>query len=207
MITIINYGTGNFSSLGNIFKNLKIDFQISCEYDALKNSEKYILPGVGSFDNAMNSLQNSNVINLLQEEVINNKKHILGICIGMQILSDKSDEGKLPGIGWIPGEVKKFDHQKSKNLKLPLPHMGWNSIIENPNINHPLFNNIDFKAGFYYLHNYFFCPSCEDNIIAKSNYGIDFTCAIANQNIYGVQFHPEKSHDNGIQFLKNFALL
>ena len=85
--------------------------------------------------------------------------------------------------------------------------MGWNSINDNSNKTHPLFKNIDFKAGFYYLHNYFFCPSCEDNIIAKSNYGIDFTCAISNQNIYGVQFHPEKSHDNGIQFLKNFALL
>ena len=207
MITIINYGTGNFSALGNILKNLKIDFQISNAYDSIKNSEKYILPGVGSFDNAMNSLQDSNVINLLHEEVINNKKHILGICIGMQILSNSSDEGKLAGLGWIPGQVKKFDNKKLEKQKLPLPHMGWNSISENSNKNHPLFRNIDFKAGFYYLHNYFFCPSYEDNIIAKSYYGIDFTCAISNQNIYGVQFHPEKSHDNGIQFLKNFALL
>lgn len=207
MITIINYGTGNFSALGNILKNLKIDFQISNDYESIKNSEKYILPGVGSFDNAMNSLQDSNVINLLHQEVIENKKHILGICIGMQILSNGSEEGKLPGLGWIPGQVKKFDHQKLKSLKLPLPHMGWNSIIENSNKNHPLFNNINFKTGFYYLHNYFFSPSFEENVLAKSYYGIDFTCAISNNNIYGVQFHPEKSHDNGIQFLKNFSLL
>ena len=125
----------------------------------------------------------------------------------MQILSNSSDEGKLQGLGWIPGKVKKFDKKKLKNLNLPLPHMGWNSISESSNKNHPLFKNIDFKKGFYYLHNYFFSPICEDNIIAKSNYGVDFTCAIANQNIYGVQFHPEKSHDNGIQLLKNFALL
>ncbi len=207
MITIINYGTGNFSALGNILKNLKIDFQISSDYESIKNSEKYILPGVGSFDNAMKSLQDSNVINLLHQEVIKNKKHILGICIGMQILSNGSEEGKLPGLGWIPGQVKKFDHQKMNSLKLPLPHMGWNSIIENSNKNHPLFNNINFKKGFYYLHNYFYSPSFEDNVLAKSYYGIDFTCAISNNNIYGVQFHPEKSHDNGIQFLKNFSLL
>ena len=207
MITIIDYGTGNFSALGNILKNLKIEFQIASDYESIKNSEKYILPGVGSFDNAMNSLQKSNVINLLQKEIKINKKHILGICIGMQILSDTSEEGSLPGLGWIPGKVKKFDHQKLKSLKLPFPHMGWNSISNNSKNSHPLLENIDFNRGFYFLHNYFFCPTFEKNVIANCNYGIDFTCAISNQNIHGVQFHPEKSHDNGIQFLKNFALL
>ena len=206
MITIIDYGTGNVSALGNILKNLKVEFQVSSDNDSIINSDKYILPGVGSFDNAMQSIDTSNIKNLLQQEVLENKKHILGICIGMQILSNQSEEGSKQGLGWIPGYVRRFDKENLINLKLPLPHMGWNSIKERVN-SHPLLKDIDLEEGFYFLHNYFFCPEYEESTIATSNYGINFTCAVSNNNIHGVKFHPEKSHDNGIQLLKNFALI
>ena len=206
MITIINYGTGNVSALGNILKSLKVDFKISSDYKSIIDADKYILPGVGSFDNAMQTLRDSEMIDILIKEVLDKKKHILGICIGMQILANRSDEGSTKGLGWISGNVRKFDDKQLKNLKLPLPHMGWNSINDEAE-KHPLFKSINLQDGFYFLHNYFFCPDSENDIIAKSNYGNDFTCAISNNNIYGVQFHPEKSHDNGIQFLKNFSLL
>ena len=204
MITIINHGSGNLYAIGNILKNLKVEFKISNKIDDIINSDKYILPGVGSFDITMHNLNNSNIIDVLRNEVLVNKKHILGICVGMQILSDKSEEGNLKGLGWIPGEVKKIDKCKLKVLDLYLPHMGWNSLNSNFK-EHPLLKNINLKKGFYFLHNYFYIPKSSKNIIALANYGYDFCSIVSSENIHGVQFHPEKSHENGIQLLENFT--
>ena len=122
----------------------------------------------------------------------------------MQILSYKSEEGSLKGLGWIPGEVKKINKEKLKLLKLYLPHMGWNSLTSNVK-DHPLLENVNLKKGFYFLHSYFFSPLSDENIIASSNYGNNFCAIVSKENIHGVQFHPEKSHDNGIQIFRNFS--
>ena len=204
MITIIDHGSGNLFAIGNILKKLKIEFQISNKIEHIINSDKFILPGVGSFDSTMQNLERSNILSVLNNEVQNKKKHILGICVGMQILSNKSEEGSLKGLGWIPGEVKKLDKDKLKLSDLYLPHMGWNSLSSNMEI-HPLLENINFKKGFYFLHSYFFSPKSNKDIIALSNYGNDFCSIVSNGNVHGVQFHPEKSHDNGIQIFKNFS--
>ena len=154
----------------------------------------------------MQNLTNLNILETLKIEVLEKEKHILGICVGMQIFSNKSEEGMLDGLGWIPGEVKKFDKRKLKELNLFLPHMGWNSLRSNTK-SHPLLLNINFEVGFYFLHSYFFIPRYEDNNLASANYGNLFSSIISKNNIHGVQFHPEKSHENGIQLLKNFANL
>ena len=203
MITIIDHGSGNLFAIGNILKNLKVEFKISNKIEDIINSDKYILPGVGSFDTTMNNLNNSNIIDVLSNEVFTNKKHILGICVGMQILSNKSAEGNLKGLGWIPGEVKKIDKYKLKDLGLYLPHMGWNSLNSDCE-EHPLLKNINLNKGFYFLHNYFYEPQSSENTIAIANYGYDFCSIVSSENIHGVQFHPEKSHENGIQLLENF---
>ena len=204
MITIIDHGSGNLFAIGNILKTLKVEFKITSKIEDIINSDKYILPGVGSFDTTMSNLKNSNIIDVLSDEVNTKKKHILGICVGMQILSNKSEEGTLKGLGWIPGEVKKIDKSKLKVLDLYLPHMGWNSLRSDRK-DHPLLENINLNKGFYFLHNYFFSPQSSENIIALANYGYDFCSMVSNGNIHGVQFHPEKSHENGIQLLENFT--
>ena len=204
MISIINYGTGNLSAISNIFKKLKIKHQITNLKEEIINSSRYILPGVGSFDKTMENLKESGILAILYEEVHIKKKPILGICVGMQILANSSEEGKIDGLGWIPGKVKKFKKEELKRLNLYLPHMGWNSIEENNN-KHKLLQNIDFKEGFYFLHSYYFQPEFNSHTLAFSKYDSPFSCIVGYQNIYGVQFHPEKSHNNGVQFLLNFA--
>ena len=204
MITIIDHGSGNLFAIGNILKKLKIKFQISNKIEDIVSSNKFILPGVGSFDSTMNNLEKSNILNVLNDEVQIKKKHILGICVGMQILSEKSEEGSLRGLGWIPGEVKKINKDKLKLCGLYLPHMGWNSLTSNIE-EHPLLENVNLKKGFYFLHSYFFSPKSDENIIESSNYGNDFCSIVSKDNVHGVQFHPEKSHENGIQIFKNFS--
>ena len=204
MITIIDHGSGNLFAIGNILKKLKIEFQISNKFEDIINSDKFILPGVGSFDSTMRNLEKSNILNVLNDEVQIKKKHILGICVGMQILSYKSEEGSLGGLCWIPGEVKKINKDKLQVLDLYLPHMGWNSLTSNRE-EHPLLENVDLKKGFYFLHSYFFAPLSNENTVASSNYGNDFCSIISKDNVHGVQFHPEKSHENGIQIFKNFS--
>ena len=157
MISIIDYGTGNLSAISNIFKKSKICHQVTNDIEAIKNSSKFILPGVGSFDNTMQTLKESGILDTLHEQVIIRKKPLLGICVGMQILSEKSEEGSQYGLGWIKGRVKKFEKDKLKEHNLYLPHMGWSSIESN-NIVNSLLQDLDFKQGFYFLHNYFFEP-------------------------------------------------
>jgi glutamine amidotransferase len=204
MISIIDYGLGNLKAFANIYKRLNLPAELVTTKEQLAKSEKIILPGVGAFDRAMEELNNSVLRPLLDELVLDKKIPILGICVGMQILGNSSDEGKLEGLKWINGEVKLFDVDQIKHTT-QLPHMGWNDVT--PTKKNPLLAGLEEDALFYFLHSYYFkCNNPEDSI-AESDYGIRYTCAVNHENIYGVQFHPEKSHHYGIQLLKNFATL
>jgi imidazole glycerol-phosphate synthase subunit HisH len=202
MITIINYGLGNLNAIGNIYKKLDIPFKIASSEGDLDNVSKIILPGVGSFDFAIDKLNHSGMRKKLDHLILQKKIPVMGICVGMQILAKSSDEGKLPGLGYIDGVVKKFDTSIIKQ-KTHLPHMGWNNI--SPQQNHNFFTNLGLLPSFYFLHSYYFKCNNEEDIIAKSFYGEEFTSVLNRENIYGVQFHPEKSHKYGIQILKSFA--
>jgi glutamine amidotransferase len=204
MITIINYGSGNISAIGNIYERLRIPFKVANSPSDVKEEGKIILPGVGAFDETISMLDESGFRSVLDIEVLEKGVPVLGICVGMQILADTSEEGSLPGLGWIKGKVKKID--ESLLLTKPkIPHLGWNSIkVEKEN---NLFHSIDEEQGFYFLHSYYFDCYDADDILSTSFYGKSFASSINHQNIYGVQFHPEKSHHNGVNLLKNFANL
>jgi glutamine amidotransferase len=204
MIKIIDYGLGNISAFINVYERLNIPVSVAKNADDLEMATKIILPGVGAFDHAMNKLNNSGMKGILDKLVLDLKVPILGICVGMQILAKDSDEGKLPGLGWVDGSVKKFSFT-SINVKIQLPHMGWNTIC--PTMDNPLLTHLSNVSRFYFLHSYYFKCSQTDNVIATTEYGTQFTSVLNHNNIYGVQCHPEKSHQWGIQLLKNFAEL
>lgn len=204
MITIIDYGIGNISAFQNVFSRLNISSKVAKNKSDLKNTSKIILPGVGSFDYAINQLNYSGMRDKLDELVLLEKIPVLGVCVGMQIMGRNSEEGYSEGLNWIDGEVLKFDESLIRH-RVKLPHMGWNeaeSIKTND-----LFQGLDNNSIFYFLHSFYFKCREEDNTIAVSDYGISFSSAINFQNIYGIQFHPEKSHNNGEKLLKNFALI
>lgn len=203
MIGIIDYGVGNIKAFANIYKNFDMSFRIVKNISEFENITKLILPGVGSFDHAMTSLENSGMREKLDELVLERKIPVIGICVGMQMLAKSSEEGTLNGLGWIDGIVKKFDKSKIKNG--PLPHMGWNNFnIEKKN---KIFENLEENPRYYFLHSYYFECHNKDNVIATATYGEKFDCMINYENIYGIQCHPEKSHHNGMQLLKNFGEL
>jgi glutamine amidotransferase len=204
LITIIDYGSGNISAIGNIYDRLNIPYNIAKFPSEIIGAKKLFLPGVGAFDETMILLENSGFKKALDFEVLFNKVPIIGICVGMQVLGESSEEGKFPGLGYIKGRVKRLDENLLKN-KPSLPHMGWNNIsIKRES---PLFEDIDTLIGFYFLHSFYF--ECDNNsdVLSTTEYGQTFASAINHENVYGIQFHPEKSHHNGVSLLKNFAIL
>ncbi|QVM92799.1 imidazole glycerol phosphate synthase subunit HisH [Pseudomonas entomophila] len=202
MITIIDYGLGNIHAFVNMYKRLHIPVNVASSADGLRGAERLILPGVGAFDHAMERLNASGMRPTLEEMVTERKVPVLGICVGMQMLAKSSDEGTLPGLGWIDGTVKSFS--SAAGLKdLPLPHMGWNDVRPTPGVG--LFNGMEDDAKFYFLHSFYFECTEASSVAASASYGQDFHCAVAQGNIMGVQFHPEKSHHYGSNLLKNFA--
>jgi glutamine amidotransferase len=204
MITIIDYGLGNVLAFANVYKRLNIAVSVAKTVDDLAGAKKLILPGVGAFDHAMIRLDSSGMREKIETLVTKDGLPILGICVGMQILAKSSEEGKLEGLGWIDGTVKKFGSAPLTE-KVRLPHMGWNDV--KPVKDTKLFMNLENDAMFYFLHSYYFgCNNTED-ILASCEYGSPFCCALNHDNIYGVQFHPEKSHHFGTMLLKNFAEL
>lgn len=203
MIVIVDYGLGNLASVLNMFKKIGIkDVIVSGDIEVIAMASKLVLPGVGSFDAGMSNLENSNLIPLLNKKVLEEKVPILGICLGMQLLTKKSEEGVKSGLGWIDAETVKFNLDPS--LKLKVPHMGWNYIkIQKQN---PLID-MESKNRFYFVHSYYVKCIDESQSLATSNFGIDFTCMVNKDNIYGAQFHPEKSLKFGMKVLENFAKL
>lgn len=202
MIAIIDYGVGNINAFVNIYKKLGVNVKIAQTAGELEGATRLILPGVGHFDYAMERFAASGMMDTASDLVLNKKLPVIGICVGMQMLAASSDEGRLPGLGWIDATVKKFDASTLKHTTR-LPHMGWNDIRSEQS--NPLLVNLETAARFYFLHSYYFDCAKQADSIAVSDYGTQFTCAVNHENIYGVQFHPEKSHHFGIQLLKNFS--
>lgn len=201
MIVIVDYGIGNLASVLNMFKKIGVkDVTVSNNKEVIAKADKILLPGVGAFDAGMDNLERSGLIPILNEKVVNEKVPILGICLGMQLLTKKSEEGVKPGLGWIDAETVKFNLDPS--LKLKVPHMGWNYIKVNKT--NPLIDT-ESKNRFYFVHSYYVKCFDEDQSLATSNFGIDFTCMVNKNNIFGAQFHPEKSLKFGMRILENFA--
>lgn len=202
MIAIVDYGLGNIKAFANVYKKLNIPVIIATKAVDFEKAEKVILPGVGAFDYAMDRLNKSGMRQTLDEIVLNRGIPVIGICVGMQMLAGSSEEGTLPGLGWINGAVKKFD-LSTLTQSTHLPHMGWNDV--KPLTKNILFRNLEQDALFYFLHSYYFSCNKSENVIALTDYGGEFASAVNSGNIFGVQFHPEKSHQWGIQLLRNFA--
>jgi imidazole glycerol-phosphate synthase subunit HisH len=202
MVTIVDYGVGNLSSIQNMFKKIGVRSEISSSESKIKIARKLVLPGVGSFDTCALRLSQSGLIDLLTKKVIEERTPILGICVGMQLLLENSQEGKLPGLGWIKGSNAKFDLSKVGS-RFKVPHMGWTDVV--PCKESRLFNGFTDESRFYFVHSYHPMLTHEADALFKANYGYDFTAGIESDNILGVQFHPEKSHRFGIKLLTNFA--
>lgn len=204
MITIVDYGLGNIQAFLNVYKRLNIAARTARTTIDLAGATKLILPGVGDFDHAMERLEHSGMRERLDELVQRDKVPVLGICVGMQMLARSSDEGVRAGLGWIDGGVKNLAALDPRR-ELPLPHMGWNDV--RPAASTPLFDKLENGARFYFLHSFYFECDRPMDVAAVCNYGVEFSCAVHAGNIYGVQFHPEKSHHFGTRLLKNYATL
>lgn len=202
MIVIVDYGLGNLGSIANMLKKIGAEVIISSKDEEIYRADKLILPGVGSFDAGMERLKASGLIPILEEKVFSAETPLLGICLGMQLLTKESEEGSQAGLGWIDGRTVKFDTISSPE-KLRLPHMGWNLV--SPKKETDLFIPIDGEIRFYFLHSYHVICRNEDDVLSMTNYGYDFVSSFQKDHIIGVQFHPEKSHRFGMNFMKHFA--
>lgn len=202
MITIVDIGIGNTGAVRNMLKKVGFQSNISNDCKVLADADKLILPGVGAFDFGMKKLEQLGLVETLTKKVIDEKTPILGVCLGMQLFAKSSEEGSKAGLSWIDARVVKFDW-KNTDIKLKIPHMGWTELCLKKESK--LFDNIDDYQRFYFVHTYYMQCANQENILAEANYGIPFTAAIEKENIYGVQFHPEKSHKYGMFLLKRFA--
>ncbi len=202
MITIIDYNMGNIASIQNMLERVDCETIVTSDPLVIRNAEKIILPGVGSFDYGMRNLAELGLIEVLSEKVFEQHTPLLGICLGMQLLTEDSEEGNLKGLGFIKAHTKKFNPDVCGQMQ-KIPHMGWDYVCPKDNI--PLFKTPVENIRFYFVHSYY--VECEDerNVIATTEYGNVFASAIGKDNIYGVQFHPEKSHKYGMNLFKNFV--
>ena len=204
MIVIIDYGLGNLGSMANMLKKIGAQAVVSADPVVIGNADKLILPGVGAFDGGMKNLESRGLVQVLNNRVLEDKVPILGVCLGMQLLSRKSEEGCLPGLGWLDAESIRFKFE-DVNSNLKIPHMGWNQLTVRQS--HPLFYELEVMNRFYFVHSYHVICTDPRNILATTSYGVDFSSAVVKNNIMGVQFHPEKSHKFGLRLLKNFVEL
>lgn len=200
MVTLVNYGLGNIQAFAHIYQRLNIPVVVASTAEQLVRAERMILPGVGAFDWAMARLNDSGLRDTLDELVLRQKVPVLGVCVGMQMMARRSEEGELPGLGWIDAEVMRFDRAQIGHA--PLPHMGWNDV--RPIASDSLFWGIE-TPRYYFLHSYCIAPRQPADVLATACYGSDFTAAIRSGHVFGTQFHPEKSHQWGIDLLRNFA--
>ena len=203
MITIIDYGVGNIGSIQNMLNKIGHDSIITSDPDEIEASKKLILPGVGKFDYGIQQLRERNIIEVLNKKVLGDKVPILGICLGLQLFTKKSEEGDTPGLDWIDAETVKFKFKNQPNLKIP--NMGWlNTEVKKES---KLFTDMPLDPRFYFVHSYHLKCATSQNVILSATYGYEYTCAIEKENILGVQFHPEKSHKFGMKLLQNFVEL
>lgn len=202
MITIVDYGLGNIGAFANMYKRLNLPTTVARREADLDGATHIVLPGVGAFDHAMELLNASGLRDPLDRIVADRRAFVLGVCVGMQILGDSSEEGTGRGLGWIGGRVRAFAGHPAAG-RLPLPHMGWNDVV--PARQTRLFKGMENYARFYFLHSYFFDCEQREHVLADADYGFPFPCAIGCRNVFGVQFHPEKSHHWGASLLRNFA--
>lgn len=205
MIVILDYGMGNPGSMHNMFRRIGAQAVVAADHQSLKSASAIVLPGVGAFDNGMQKLRSGGFLEPLKQRVLEDRIPFLGVCLGMQMLFAASEEGTLPGLAWIPGQVKRFDFSNVGKTGLKIPHMGWNLV--QPVNGTPLFRGLDEEARFYFVHSFHAVCSDKSHQIGTSEYGYPFASAVQNGNIFGVQFHPEKSHRFGLALLKNFAEL
>lgn len=201
MIHVVDYGTGNIGSVLNMIRKVGGEARASGDAEELRKASKLLLPGVGSFDNAVQKLAKLGLPDLLRDKVREGVP-LLGICLGMQLLSDGSEEGSLPGLGLIPGRVRRFSFGP-ECADLKIPHMGWNRIRRRKA--HPLLEGVDENSRFYFVHSYHYQCQDEADVLLETGYGYDFTSGVQRENVMGVQFHPEKSHRYGMQLVKNFV--
>jgi glutamine amidotransferase len=202
MITIVDYGLGNIRAFLNSLKVLNIEARTAQTANELNDAKKIILPGVGAFDHAMERLDESGMRPTLEDLTLRQRLPVLGVCVGMQMLGKSSEEGERAGLGWIDGRVRGLRALDSSG-DLQLPHMGWNDV--RPTAKLKLFEGLEDDARFYFLHSFYFECGRPENVAAVTSYGAEFSCAVHSDNIFGVQFHPEKSHHFGTRLLKNFA--
>lgn len=205
MIAVVDYGLGNVGAFLNVYKRSGVEASAARTAGDVERARKLILPGVGSFDNAMRRLTASGMRDALTERVLGSGVPVLGVCVGMQMLARSSDEGDEPGMGWVDAKVRDL-RSLAPSAGLPLPHMGWNDVATAGNgTGNGLFGGLSKGARFYFLHSFYVvCERSEDQA-ATASYGAEFACAIHRGNVYGVQFHPEKSHEFGARLLRNFA--
>ena len=203
MITIIDYGMGNLGSISNMFKRIGVESEVTGNKEKIASAKKILLPGVGAFDAAMERINEGGYREILDRKALQEKVPVFGICLGMQLLTNSSEEGKLPGLGWIPAKTTKFTFENDSKLKVP--HMGWNRVYEkNQSL---LIRDLPPEPRFYFVHSYYVLAENVNHILTTTNYGVEFNSIIQKENIYGAQFHPEKSHKFGMKLLENFARL
>ena len=203
MITIIDYGMGNLGSISNMFKRIGVACEITGDKQKIADAEKILLPVVGAFDAAMQRINDGGFKELLDKKALEEKVPVLGICLGMQLLTNSSEEGQLPGLGWIPAKTTRFSFPKDSNLKVP--HMGWNEVVVKQSS--PLIEDLPAEPRFYFVHSYYVTAGDNAHVLANTTHGVEFNSIIQKGNIYGAQFHPEKSHKFGMKLLENFAKL
>ena len=206
-VTIVDYKSGNISSVINSFKEVaksKVNIKVTSDLDEIKSSDKLVLPGQGSFKSCIDALKNiSGMIDVLNEFVINNKKPLFGICVGLQMFANIGyEEKETEGLGWIPGKVSKIDNQKGK---YKLPHIGWNQI--NILKNSKILKGVEKNSHMYFVHSHEFIPEDKDVISSTTNYSSNIVCSVEKENIFGTQFHPEKSDKLGLKIINNFISL
>jgi len=201
VITIIDYKTGNLGSILNILRKIGEDSVITSDIDEIASASKIILPGVGAFDTGMKNLTDLGLVDILNKKVVSEKIPVLGICLGMQLLSNGSEEGMYKGLGWIDAKTVRFRFVDTAEYKIP--HMGWNFTTQHKESK--LFSGMFPEPRFYFVHSYYFKANDEGDILTSTSYETEFTSAIEKGNILGVQFHPEKSHKFGMKLLRNFV--
>ncbi len=204
MIAVVDYGSGNIGAFVTVYGRLNVPLKIARRSEDLQDATKIILPGVGAFDYAMGRLERSGMRPGLEEAVRVRHVPVLGVCVGMQMLGASSAEGRLPGLGWIDGDVRRFTPPATTHA-ICVPHMGWNTVTETRT--NRLMHRVERDARFYFLHSYYFHCNRSDDVLAVTTHGVEFACAVNAGAVFGVQFHPEKSHQWGVRLLENFARL